>query len=465
MVAEQIIEKIGWEFKMTEQPSDYVSRTSKEYALYVAQTRAIPRVTDGLKDGQRKALWMIRNKSDKIKTVALSGSLIAEELYVHGDASASETISALAAPYINNICFLDGIGAFGSKISPRAWGAPRYTYVKRNNVVQDILLADLDVTPLIDNYDGSNQSAETFLPLIPTVLLNGVSGVAVGWSTEILPHKFSDLTDSCISVLDNKKIKPLKPYYSQYNLDINHIENNSWTLNGKVEIIDHNTAKITELPPNMKIEKFKEFLDELEEKEKIQNYIDKSTEEIDIRVQFKRGLLKSVTTDQLVELFKIRTRVTERIVVLDWNGKSIKQYESPEPLIKDFVEWRLGWYKKRYERLLDDTAELLKFEDALKLCFDKKLPDKLSSFKNKQEVLDEVQKITKLSELSDKQIDKIVSMPSYRWTKESYTETLLEINRLTDFINSYLEILSDEQNIKNIYKDELQMIRKKYANF
>ena len=287
------------------QTSEYISKTSREYAIYVAENRAIPKLSDGLKDGQRKALWLTRYKHDKIKTVALAGSMIAEELFVHGDTSASETISALAAPYLNNICYLDGIGEFGSKITPNSWGAPRYTYVKRSKAAQDILYSDLDIVPMMDNYDGSNQSAATFLPIIPTVLLNGISGIAVGWSTEILPHKFSDLVNGCLSILEGKQVKQLRPYYDNYDLSIEHIENNSWLMRGKIKIQDSITAIVTELPPGLKLEKFREMLDNFEENDTIQGYTDKSTKQICVHINFKRAFLKTQTEDSLIDLFKI----------------------------------------------------------------------------------------------------------------------------------------------------------------
>lgn len=448
---------------MTNKSSDYVSSTSKEYATYVAQTRAIPKATDGLKDGQRKMLWLIRNKSEKIKTVALAGSSIAEELFVHGDTSASETISAMAAPFINNITFMDGIGTFGSKINPRAWGAPRYTYVKRNTAAQDIMFADLDIAPLMDNYDGSNQSAETFLPLIPTVLLNGVSGIAVGWATEILPHKLSDLVDACISVLEEKKIKQIKPYYSNYNINISHIENNSWQLSGKVKIIDHNKVEIIEVPPGLKIEKLREHLDDLEEKEKIQGYVDKSTDIINVLVHFKRGAAKDLSEDQLIDLFKLKVRVTERIVVIGWDSKGIKTYENPESLVVDFVSWRLGWFTKRYQNLLNIANKDLNYTKAIKECFDNKLPDQLRSFETKQELIDAVKTITTKFKLSDEQVNQIVSMPSYRWTKENYDKIQEDIKALNGLVKEYTDILADQQKIKDIYKTELLALKKKHG--
>ena len=200
--------------------SKYINDTSLSYALYVASTRALPSITDGLKDGQRKALWLMRNKGDKIKTVSLSGEMIQSNLYVHGDMSASDTIGKLAAPYLNNIPLLEGIGNFGTKITPGEIGAARYTYVKKPKYANNLVYNDLDLIELKENYDGSNLEPISFLPLLPLVLLNGISGIAVGWKTDILPRSKKDLQKAVEAVLSNKKIPKLKPHFSSLHEDV-----------------------------------------------------------------------------------------------------------------------------------------------------------------------------------------------------------------------------------------------------
>jgi len=439
--------------------SEYISDTSKEYSLYTSGVRAIPKVTDGLKDGQRKGLWSLRNKADKIKTMAAASLPVYEGLYVHGNTSIEDAISRLAAPFLNNVCFLDGIGAFGSKLSPDSFGAARYTHVQRAKAAQSILFEDLDIVPVMENYDGSNFSASTFLPIIPTVLLNGVSGIAVGWSTEILPHRLSDLIDGCVTVLNNKEVKQLVPYYNFYNLDIHNIEGSSWLLRGKLEIENSTTVMIKELPPGMKIEKFKEYLDSLEEADKIHDYIDKSTKTVDIKVIMKREQLRGKTVEDLMALFKIQVRITERIVVVGFNGK-IKVYESHNDLFQDFVAWRLGWYRTRYENLLQIARKDLNYNRAIEECFKQKLPQKILSLSNKQAVRELVLDITKKFGLEDDQVEKIVSMPSYRWAIDCLKEIPEKIVELNMMIDIYVGILADENEIKKIYKQELQDLKK-----
>jgi DNA gyrase/topoisomerase IV subunit A len=448
--------------KKTSTPtSDYIKDTSREYSIYVCESRAIPSVADGQKDGPRKALWLMRTRSDKIKTVSLAGEMISSGLYVHGDASASDSISALAAPFLNNVPLFEGIGAFGTRVAPKEGiGAPRYTYVKRAKAAEMLLYKDLDIVPLTDNYDGSVKEPEHFLPLIPLVLLNGVQGIAVGWSTNILPRNLKKLVAATQQVLDGKEPKGLEPYYDYLNVSVHNLEPNVWEFTGRAEIINTSQVKITELPPGMTLDSFRKRLVKMEEEDKIVTFVDDSTKVIDIKITFKRGELKGWTEDDIINYFKLRQRETERIVVIDWNGTSIRQYDSAETLVKEFVEWRLKWYAKRYEKMLDDDNYELKYWQGVKACFDAKLPERLSKKTDKADIESDVSTITTSVGLDASQIDKIVSLPTYRWAKDFLVTVKDNISRLQANVKDYKAILKSPDRIKEIYKQELEELKK-----
>jgi DNA gyrase/topoisomerase IV subunit A len=198
----------------------------------------------------------------------------------------------------------------------------------------------------------------------------------------------------------------------------------------------------------------------MEEEDKIVTFIDDSTKVIDIRVTFKRGELKNWTEVDAIDFFKLRQRATERIVVVDWNGSSIRQYPSAETLVKEFVEWRLGWYTRRYEKMLDDDSYELKYWQGIKACFDGKLPERLSKKTDKSDVEVDVQALTARIGLDNSQVDKIVSLPTYRWAKD-FLETVKEnIARLQANIKDYKAILKSPARIKEIYKAELEELKK-----
>lgn len=448
-------------------PSALILNSSREYALYVCQDRAIPYVGDGLKHVQRMALWLLRNRAEKIKTIALGGLLSYEKIYVHGDVSATNAIGLLAAPYNNNVPLIEGHGSFGNRLYPTEIGAPRYTEVRRAKIAEELLYHDLDIVPLEDNYDGSNKQPKHFLPLIPTVLLNGVSGIAVGWSTNILPRDLKALIEATKAAISGEDIKPIPPSYRKYDCAITEIGPNRWEIFGKVQIMDNGkTAHITELPPGIPIETFRKRLIEMENNEQIRSFIDRSTESIDITVRLKtHSGLEAITLmseKDAVEFFKLRERVTERIVVIDWNGSSIRTYDNAADVVRDFVQWRLGWYTKRFEHLIQRDSYELNYWIALQILFKENFTNLLGSFSNRAAMQAQVSEMLKdRLVLDDAQMDRVVGLATYRWTKEFESEVDRKILDLQNALKDYESILQSPKKLRNIYLKELDAIKVK----
>lgn len=447
--------------KQLPKASDYIKDTSKEYAIYVCENRSIPKVADGLKDSTRKALWLMRTKSEKIKTISLAGEMISSGLYLHGDASAAGAASMLAAPYVNNVPFIEGIGTFGTRTAPvEGIAAPRYTYVKRSSVTDRLVYPDLDLVPTKENYDGSSKEPVHFLPLVPLVLLNGVQGIAVGWSTYILPRSLQSLVSATKDALMGKTVKKVKPSFDYLDVSVEEKADGSWSFLGKVTIDDTSTITITELPPSLNLEGMKKRLNTYEDEGKIHTYTDKSTDKIKIIVKFKRGEVKDWTEDQAIDFFKLTEKATERIVVIDWNNSRIRQFDSAEQLITEFAAWRLGWYKTRYEKMRADDSYELKYWLAVQACFEKKLPERLGKKANKTEVMDDILNITSKIGIDNNQVEKIVNLPTFKWAKDFLQTVEENINNLKDNIESYDQILSSEELMRDIYIEELDDLKK-----
>lgn len=444
--------------------SRYLLDSSREYSIYVCSTRAIPSIEDGLKHGQRIALWLLRNRADKLKTYALSGLMGYERLYVHGETSANNTISLLAAPYKNNVPLIEGLGQFGSRVAPvEGIGAPRYTEVRRSKAAELLLYRDLDLVPLRDNYDGSNKEPQHFLPLVPLVLLNGVEGVAVGWSTSILPRSLKSLIQATQDALKGKKLKPITPHFELYDIDVESRGVNQWEYKGKAAILDTSTVHITELPPGMSIEKFRRDLIAMEDSDAIVSFTDRSTETIDVTVKMKRGSVKDWTPADAVKFFKLSEKVTERITVIDWGAKSIKTYESAEKVVESFAQWRLGWYTKRFEKLRDDASYEIVYWQVLKALFENGFTKRLGTFADRLAVEMDVSKAAKKAGLTldDRQMDRVANLPTYRWTKTFEAEVEAKIASITADIAEYKAVLASPERLKQVYLDELEELKKK----
>lgn len=442
----------------------HLRSSSREYSLDVNDARAIPFIGDGLKHVQRVALWEMRNMQNKTKVISLVGALMESGRYVHGDASCGDAISLLAAPYRNNVKLFEGEGQFGSRVAPtEGIGSPRYVYVKRSKAAQAFLYNDIDIVPMEDNYDGSNQQPIHYLPLIPVVLLNGIAGIGVGYSTDILPHRFQDVVDATIAIAKGKSIKALVPFYERYDIKIAPTGlPNQWLLTGKLKIVDTSTIRITELPPELTLEKFRKRLIEMEDAEQIMRFVDRSSDTIVIDVTFKRGTLAGWSEKQAIDFFKLSERTTERIVVRDWNGDRIVQYDDSVSVITGFVKWRLAWYEKRYQKFNDDASYELQYWKLLRELFKAGFTKKLGTFADRAAIETDVKAVATKTKLKvdDLHIDRAVSLPTYRWTKSFEADVGAKIAELEAQIKDYLSILASPEKRRDIYIAELEALKK-----
>ena len=248
-------------------------------------------------------------------------------------------------------------------------------------------------------------------------------------------------------------------YKRQLNCGVRNIAGNTWEFTGRCRI-DGSTVWVEELPPDLSLEKFKARLNTMEEEDKIQTYIDRSTKEIRIEIRFKRGAIKDWTEDTAIDYFKLRSKATERIVVLDWNGNSVRQFESAEQVVQEYVDWRLGWYKTRYAKMIADLTYQLNWNLAIKACIDGKLPQFLPTADDKAAIVAKVKALCAAIALDDDQIDRITSLPSYRWAKDTYADVVAKIAELTTTIADHQATLADPVKQREIYKREVQALKK-----
>lgn len=441
--------------------STFVNESRRDYSLYVLENRGIPSVWDGLKDGQRKALYLLQNRSGEIKTISLAGEMISSGLYVHGDAAAAESIGKLAAPYLNNMPIIKGIGGFGTKTVPDAISAPRYTYVKKSSVTEKIMYPDHEVIPMKENYDGSAFSPEHYAPLIPTVLLNGISGMAPGFSTNILPRPLSGVIKATLDVLNVQMPSTLVPQYESCSGRVVSLGDSRYEFYGVATVVDGQTVHITELPPGLTHEKFIERLNDMCDNNTIKNYNDDTSDKIDITVKFIRGSLQGWTNDTALTFFSLVTRDKDRLVVIDWDGKTVKEYRSASELVIEYVQRRFRYYVLRYERLKKIDTAKLQYELLIKACLESDLLDRLKTFKNKAELYSAIEVVAQNANLTvtDSDINLACSLPTYKWTKEEINVVNSKIKELKSNIKKYNDILSNDDRIWKIYREEVQTLQ------
>jgi len=439
--------------------SSYLENEHRNFAIYTLQQRAIP-FFNGLKPVQQRCLWQLRNINKYEKVAKLTGLVMA--IHPHGDSSIADAINQMSGPYCNNIPFFDGHGAFGTRINPTAFGSPRYVSSKISTFTKEVIFKDWEIVELKPTYDETDMEPVMLLPLVPILLLNGIQGIATGYSTTILPRDLKDLVDEQIRVLQGKAPKNPLPYSKPIdNQAIRDPENpNKYQFLGEVEILDTQKARITKLPFGMTHTKVVEALAKMVDKGQIVDFIDKSKTEIDIIVTFKRAALKNKTSEQVVRKLKLTTGVTERIIVLHAEtSESVIEYDDAAQFIKDYTDWRLSFFPKRYERLIQlNLAEISRLKDII-LAIDNDLGGQAKKIKNKSELVDFITKIG----VND--IEYISSLPVYRFTKEEYDKAKNRIIELENQNKEYQSIIDDIDKQKSIYIEELKEVKRKFGKW
>ncbi|MED6699118.1 DNA gyrase subunit A [Escherichia coli O157] len=437
--------------------SDYVNTTSLEYSMYTLD-RAIPGI-DGLKSSQRKAIFTLSKISGEIKTVSCAGRMISDGIYVHGDTSASGTLQNLASPVANNYPLIGKRGGFGTQVNSTPASA-RYTYVKKTKTTEALVLRDMDIIPMKENYDGTTMEPAHFLPIIPLALF-GNDSMSVGYKSTILPHKIEDVIKNCIRAIEGKPLKEMTPYYASVGASdvVTKLDENKYEFYGKAQVIDASTVKVTGLPPNYSIEKFIEKLIKMSDDGDIRDYDNDSTDVIDITIKLPRGISQKWTEADVIEYFGLNKKMTQLLTVLGENGK-VRVYDSTLDLIKDFVNFRFKYYVKRYEKKLEDCAAEVRYKILIKECFDNDMIGKVKGFANRAEMVDFVTSLNTEIEATNENIQSIVNFPSYRWTKDNYDAVLKDIQDNLDLMDSYNDLLNNHDKIWNIYKEELQELLK-----
>jgi len=400
-----------------------------EYARYVVENRAIPSCIDGLKPTQRKVVY-IANKIWKtgnekpMKLFQLAGRVAAEAFYHHGNTSLESSMVGMAQKFKNSLPLLEGVGQFGSLRSPAA-GAPRYISAKLHPNFR-LLYQDFDI---LENKieEGEKIEPAFFLPIVPTVILNGTSGIAVGFATNILNRNPKDVVDACIATLNNKRMKVLAPWIQEFKGTFTRdLENpKTWKIKGEYKIINTTTVKITAIPPNYTYERYEEILNLLMEKGVITSYDDNSSETIEYILKFKRSILNDlVSKGKLNNALRLNTQETENLTTIDENGE-LKIFNKAEDIVQHFVIVRLAWYQTRKDYLIDKTEKQLALVTNKARFINDIIKGKLKVNNVPKETIVTYLKTNKYDTVNGS-YDYLLSMAIHSLTKERYEKLLLE---------------------------------------
>ena len=431
---------------------DYFNTAVKTFSLY-DNVRSIPKITDGLKPSQRKAICGTLSRGEhagEIQVERLASIIAARTDYHHGANSLVATMVGMACdkmPGMNNMNLFAPNGQFGSRLTNEA-GAGRYITTELTPYFRQLFKKEDDciLKPIV--VDGEEIEPETYIPLLPMSLVNGASGTGTGHACEIYNYNPEQIRDVVLRVLDGKKVKAgtLTPWFRGYHgTVVRNPETGQVVTTGKIEVVNSTTIRITELPLGTYLDKYKEVLNKLEEEEVIRQYDDTSSEEMFCFTLTVPRSTAAMSMDALLKKFKLVGRGTENFTL--WNPEgTLQKYESAEAVVEAFVPWRLAQYGVRRQKLIDETTESIRLQSEI-VRFIRFYLANTKVFKDtaRQEL------IALLLEKDFVDYDRLLSMPIWNLTKDKIAE--LE-KKLTD-LKLYLDTLKADTP-DEMYRRELK---------
>jgi len=459
-----------------------------DYAMSVIIGRALPDVRDGLKPVHRRVLYAMRDlKNDWNKAYKKSARIVGDVIgkyHPHGDTAVYDTIVRLAQDFSMRYPLVDGQGNFGSVDGDRP-AAMRYTEIRMQRLAGE-MLEDLDkeTVDFVPNYDESMSEPSVLPSKIPSLLINGSSGIAVGMATNIPPHNISEIIDAIKAIIDNPGVTwaELMQYVPGPDFPTGGI---IYGTNGIKEAYKNGrgifkirarvaveqdkrtgseTIIVTELPYQVNKAKLVEKIAELVRDKHIQGirYVrDESDREgMRIAIGLKKDQITGVIINQLYKMTRMETTfgviflaiVNNRPELL--NLKEILEYFILHR--KEIVIRRTRFDLKKAE----DRAHIL---EGLKIALDN-LDDVVALIRNSQSPAEAKEQLIQRYSLSPIQAQAILDMRLQRLTGLEREKIVEEYKDLLKDIARFKEILANERLVLNIIRDELTEIQSEYGD-
>lgn len=500
---------------------DEMKRSYLDYAMSVIIGRALPDVRDGLKPVHRRVLWAMQelgnyyNKPYK-KSARVVGDTIGK-YHPHGDTAVYDTVVRLAQDFSMRYPLVEGQGNFGS-IDGDSAAAMRYTEVRMEKLT-NVILADIEkeTVDFQPNYDESLSEPKVLPTRVPTLLINGSEGIAVGMATKIPPHNLTEIVDATIALLKNPKITidelieivpgPDFPtggfiygreeIHKAYKTGRGIIKMRAKALidilgNGKRE---RNAIIITEIPYQLNkarlIEKIAELVN-VKRLEGISEIRDESSREgMRIVIELKRDSVPQVVLNKLFKLTALQSSFgIINIAIVDGQPKVLNLKQ----IIEAFVDFRREVVRRRtqYElRKAQARAHILEGLNKAIDALDYIIPlirnsrsvdearqwltanfdtiDEVKKWRGLQNVdessfIKDLQKVMKGLEFSDIQAQAILDLQLRRLSALERQKILDEYEAIIKFIAELENILNNESVLRQVIAEELEEVRKDYGD-
>lgn len=456
-----------------------------DYSMSVIIARALPDLRDGLKPVHRRILWsMYENGLTPDKQHRKSATTVGNvmgQYHPHGDSSIYEAMVRMAQDFSYRYMLVDGHGNFGN-IDGSGAAAMRYTESRLSKISLE-LLKDInkETVDMVPNFDESQKEPAVLPSRFPNILVNGTMGIAVGMATNIPPHNLTEVINGCIAYIDNADIDNmgLMEYIKGPDFPSGAIilgnsgirkayETGRGTItirsrasieekNGKTYII------VDEIPYGVNTSDLKNKVAELVHNKVIDGISDYHTDLKDgvkITITLKRDANPQVVLNNLYKHTPFQTTYGIIFLMLD-NG--VPKTLGLKDIISKYIDFQKEVIIRRTRFDLDKAEKRVHILEGLKIALDHidEVIKLIRASKSDDEAREGLMKNFNLSEI---QANAILEMKLRRLTGLEREKVEAELAELLKLIEDLKSILSSEQRVKNIIKNELIEIREKYGD-
>ncbi len=483
-----------------------------QYSMAVLVSRALPDVRDGMKPVHRRIIYTMNeadNTSSKpYRKCAYTVGEVLGKYHPHGDASVYDALVRLAQDFSMRYPLIDGHGNFGS-VDGDPPAAYRYTEARMAKIASE-LLKDIkkDTIDWGKNYDDKLDEP-TVLPVkFPNLLVNGSVGIAVGMATNIPPHNLNEVCDAIVARMNNPEcgIEEILQYIKGPDFPTGGIimgysgirsayytGRGKITLRGKAEIVEegnHSRIIVTEIPYMVNKSKLLETTGQLMRDKRIEgisNLRDESDKDgMRIVYELKRDVNAQVVLNKLYSFTQLQDTVgVIMIALVNGEPKQLTLLEILDNYIafqKQIITRRTAFdLKKARERAhilqgfllaidnIDEVISILRssksVQEGKERLMERFKEDDLA--KLLQRAMGENYKDVHFEHeigLSEEQADAIVQMRLGQLTGLERDKVISELAEIMEKINDFLDILSSDERVKEIIKEEITAIKEKYGD-
>ncbi len=462
-----------------------MKRAFIDYSMSVIMSRALPDVRDGLKPVHRRILYAMNDMGlTHDKPFKKSARIVGECLgkyHPHGDQAVYDSLVRMAQDFSLRYPLIDGQGNFGS-VDGDAPAAMRYSEARMSKIA-NLMLKDIDKDTVewVDNFDSSLKEPVMLPSILPNLLVNGSSGIAVGMATNMPPHNISEVIDGITNTIDNPDVSSIELMDIIKGPDFP----TGGIIHGKGGILgaytqgkglirvrakthiegeDKKSIIVTELPYQVNKSNLLQNIASLVKEKKIEGISDlrdeSDREGMRVVIELKRDAIEDVVLSQLFKHTEMQTTFgVLNLAIVDGEPRILTLKE----LLQYYLEYRVLVISRRTTFDLNKAKEKMHILEGFMIAL-KNIDEVIKIIRGSKTVEEAKERLMKRFKFSEKQVKAILDMRLQKLTGMEIEAVEKDYSDTKQLIKDLEKLLSSRQNILDEIKKELIDIKKQFGD-